>query len=1173
MQHLSSRLIWHDSGWNGKVCAEPLDNSSCVVHDHIRKRKDDEFEDEHKGQGLSEIDIDNSPPCSDDIGAFSPHERYILHKDPLDFRGLEDTREKIQPYSFCTSPFEEMFSENSDYTFIQPDKVEKQERRLRDFFDGLEEDVSLAFFYLKDGHPLKEDGRRVLIGVSRITNIGEQKYFKNSDSPIWSRQITHDFPDEGVRLPYQEYLREGYDTDPIVCEVPQEASDSFSYVANYVPDDEAVGVLERLLESLERVRNDGLVEGNWGEKIELVEEFLTEVWRKRGMHPGVSSVLNYTTQTETKKLGSLFEKRIQPKLIEDGENPLAYVEEVLEGEREPPEPLNRPDLTIAKQYWSQYNQDKKDLLRTLTAFDLSTEQVSDIMWSVGQTDNAFSISDLRENIYILAEPKGYKSTQEIPFHVIDRGAIPDLERLPDDSELNLPGFLELHLNDDKGRVRARLASLLVELAEAGDTIVSVEHAVERVNNRMPDNRRMPIEPGAIESDSDFFSQGLVIHDDIDPVSISLPKYHEMDQDIAESVRALTERTLQVDEEGLDWRSVLDATLQQADSESLDDSTEERARQEKSEALDTIYSSGISVLKGRAGTGKTTVVETLLEGLDDVEGQRSRLLLAPTGKARVRLEEVAGSQAKTIHQFLMKNGWLEADEEFKLKTEGGDETGANTVIIDEASMVPADLMATLFRALDLNQVKRMVLIGDPNQLPPIGPGRPFFDIIDFLETDHPNKVAELKQRVRQSQGDALDLAEVFAGENEELNDEILSKIAKGSTGEGLEIEYWQDSDDLRELLNNSLDSIVSEYDASDDVRGFELSTGYGEDGNHADADSWQVLTPTRIREHGTDTVNRHVQQRFRSHLMGNPSNRYPPYGDEQLVEGDKVIQTTNQRRQDETGELTYVANGEIGVIKDTPDPEDYSDYDSPSYAVKVDFTTQDNLIEYNKADINDEQIELAYGLTVHKAQGSEFDRVILILPKTSAILSRELIYTALTRYQTEMRIFIQGDTSSLERLRKIEQSEIRKRSTNVFEAHVSSERVVAEDGDTEIYYPESLINKTRNDELVRSKSEVIIANTLDKLGISYRYEEKLASRDDPDDFKIPDFTVDYQGNRYYWEHLGMLNDEQYREKWERKKEWYVENGFEDQLITTRDDQEGGIDSGLIENKAKREIMNL
>ena len=213
---------------------------------------------------------------------------------------------------------------------------------------------------------------------------------------------------------------------------------------------------------------------------------------------------------------------------------------------------------------------------------------------------------------------------------------------------------------------------------------------------------------------------------------------------------------------------------------------------------------------------------------------------------------------------------------------------------------------------------------------------------------------------------------------------------------------------------------------------------------------------------------------------------------------------------------------------------------------------------------DGNLELAYALTVHKAQGSDFDVVFLILPKTASTLSKELLYTGLTRFRQKMVLLIERDTAILERLRSPQESATLLRNSNLFVTAVRPET-----GDR--YYASHLIHRTAKGVLVRSKSEVIVADTLTRLGISYLYEQKLPSKSDPDDFRLPDFTVSYEGDTFYWEHLGMLSVPSYREQWGRKRVWYEKNGFSDRLVTSEDGPDGGIDAAEIEKIARKRIL--
>lgn len=186
-----------------------------------------------------------------------------------------------------------------------------------------------------------------------------------------------------------------------------------------------------------------------------------------------------------------------------------------------------------------------------------------------------------------------------------------------------------------------------------------------------------------------------------------------------------------------WEDILRSLAKVA--QILPEEVEKRAQAEKALALKTLYDRRFSILTGRAGTGKTSVLKVFLKGLEQLHGKQPLLLLAPTGKARVRLMDrtkhndgSVPAMAFTIHQFLMRHDWLNP-ETFQLRYQGGKQRGTPTVIIDEASMIPMDLLGVLM-VPDLNKVQRLILVGDPNQLAPIGPGRPFVDIIAWLEQD-------------------------------------------------------------------------------------------------------------------------------------------------------------------------------------------------------------------------------------------------------------------------------------------------------------------------------------------------------------------------------------------------------------------------------------------------------
>jgi UvrD-like helicase C-terminal domain len=235
-------------------------------------------------------------------------------------------------------------------------------------------------------------------------------------------------------------------------------------------------------------------------------------------------------------------------------------------------------------------------------------------------------------------------------------------------------------------------------------------------------------------------------------------------------------------------------------------------------------------------------------------------------------------------------------------------------------------------------------------------------------------------------------------------------------------------------------------------------------------------------------------------------------------------------------------------------------------VKVEFSTQPGF-EYGYWSVGEEgtpPLELAYALTVHKAQGSEFGKTLLVLPDPCRLLSRELLYTALTRQREKVILFHQGGLAELKAYASPAFSESALRLTNLFGAPtpVEIESRFLEDG---------LIHRTHRGEAVRSKSEVIIADLLFSKGLDYEYEQQLVGADGS--IRYPDFTIEDSelGRTIYWEHLGLLTDPVYRERWERKLAWYQEQGVPPwsqapdasrALVVSSDDERGGIDARSI-----------
>lgn len=1146
-----------------------------MVHDFVRESRDDEFEEKYRNSPLSSIDPEKQPPCSRDINTFSPEKFEIIHYDPLDQRNLPPAKEEIPPYSFCTSPYGRMFSDDPNRTWESDPK--EQKKRLDNFWRGLREGKSLVFFYVNHGNPLEEDkSDRIIVGVGRISKIGNQLYFGKKkgyedDYPVWSRCITHNFPEEGVRLPYQEYIDAGLDPKNIVCTVPISARNYFLYVAEHVPDDVAVAIIERVIQSVKRIIADNKIPEPYGKtweyRLNWLNEVLAEVWKDRGLFPGIGGVLEYLGFEN----GVIFHKTVLSKLEGEKKNIFELIFSILDKKEKywiiedaiPAEDQKRYTRSIqqAIRVWNSFPESRKKLLKLLCRFELLPSQVERIAYLSKRERAGIYASDeeLIENPYLISElDEGDENSPPVDFDVIDRGMLPSHLLDFDDEEIEI-----VHKNDHR-RIRALFVKILKDAARDGDTCLSIDEVIRRIPNYLPEDRVPMVDKELILHSRSFYEKTISFFPEDSPKIVALKNVREMELRIKEQIEGLLDKEYPSPGKNY-WLKLLEEELK--DVEVVDYEHEQMARLEKAEALEKLFSSRFSVLVGRAGTGKTTVLKILLRAIRENEGRLPVLLLAPTGKARVRMQEVTGVESKTIHQFLMEHGWID-EKTYKFKREGDRKYSGGIIVIDEASMVPLDLLDTLFRAVHMDTIKRFILIGDPNQLPPIGLGRPFVDIVSWLDADERRRkrVAKLHQRVRQRtvESQILKLSDAFLGDiTSPGDDEIISKIAIGGIFGDLEVYFWEDDVELFNLLNKLLMENLDLSHESDYVR-FNKSL--------EKADSWQILSPTRLNFYGTAEINRIIQKAYRGRLIEYAMKNGPkPFGPQQIVQYDKVIQIVNSRRKCiKNGEIEgYVANGEVGIVLKTYKKRTWH-YKGKTYKepdrLDVRFSTQPKVVYRYRRNEVEENLELAYAITVHKAQGSEFDVVFLIIPQNARTMSRELLYTGLTRATRKLVLLIEKDVRPLIEFRKPQSSEVLRRNTNLFEPILRPE-------DIGVPHPERLIHVTKSGIRVRSKSEVIIANILEDLGLHYEYEKPLYAKNNPRDFRLPDFTIYYKGEEFYWEHLGMLNDPTYREEWERKKKWYESNGYADRLIVSRDKPDGGIDSQEIEDIAKRKILGL
>ncbi|MFQ5436289.1 MAG: exodeoxyribonuclease V, partial [Anaerolineae bacterium] len=573
MIHLSSRLSWHDRQWNGRVCQQPHLNASCIANQLIREQRDDNLERQHAGCQLAKLD-GWYPPCSRDTNAFSPDSFQLTHADPLNRGFLKPTVEEIPPYCSLPAPYrwllEETFRDVCEAEGLtirgpnNPDKAggwvyepDRQRALLNHFWGKLKEyeGEALIFFYVNHGNPIDEEAKRLIVGVSRLKRIGPQLFFEGHDTegelyPIWTRTVEHD-PQQGFLLPYHEYLREGYDLSNIVCHVPPEARLAFSFVGEHVTDDMTVGILERIIQSVTAVHQEGKVAGPWRQRLEWLNDRLAEVWTNRGPYPGIGSVLQHLGCNK----GTAFHRIELKDAVRTGQDPWAATVDILEGRAEPPAAY-QGDFRRARLAWSAYNRKpvRRELLQTLVRFELTPEQIKRITDPDERVEAGINASEeeIIANPYLIAElDLGSNESTPVTLDSIDRGMMPD-----GDAALFIPPE-KIVAQDDQRRVRATAVDVLKAAAEQGDTLLSLTDLLNRIRERFPDKRACRPDRDLFLADAAFYRERLWLQLDDAPQLAALQSLRNLEEMLTRQIKGRVRRRNPEPDPPIDWRKALE----------------------------------------------------------------------------------------------------------------------------------------------------------------------------------------------------------------------------------------------------------------------------------------------------------------------------------------------------------------------------------------------------------------------------------------------------------------------------------------------------------------------------------------------------------------------------------------------------------------------------------------
>ena len=391
-------------------------------------------------------------------------------------------------------------------------------------------------------------------------------------------------------------------------------------------------------------------------------------------------------------------------------------------------------------------------------------------------------------------------------------------------------------------------------------------------------------------------------------------------------------------------------------DSLENIEKIRFAPQQREAIQSAMENGVLVITGGPGTGKTTIINAIIK-LCEAEGLEIELA-APTGRAAKRMEEATGHKAQTIHRLLGISFVNENSRTQSFEKDEDNPIEADVIIIDESSMIDVLLMHSLLKAIP--QGTRLIIVGDSNQLPSVGPGNVLRDIIN----SNVIKVCRLTEIFRQAQESAIitNAHKINKGEYPDLKqkDKDFFFMRRNS------------AQDLNSLIVSLVSTRLPKYLNCDPIRDI------------------QVLTPMRKSPLGVTALNALLQE-----SLNPPSQnkREKEFRGIKFREGDKVMQIKNNYNVEwkivQKGKITEdgvgVYNGDEGIITYIDPVEEYVEilFDD-NKVVHYDFTQMD-------------EVDLSYAVTIHKSQGSEYKAIVMpLLNGPDMLMSRNLLYTGLTR---------------------------------------------------------------------------------------------------------------------------------------------------------------------------------
>ncbi len=536
-----------------------------------------------------------------------------------------------------------------------------------------------------------------------------------------------------------------------------------------------------------------------------------------------------------------------------------------------------------------------------------------------------AIDEIQANPYILVD-----LVNKVNFNQIDKMALD----------------IGMEYNNEK-RIRSGIKHALILSTYNGHCAVIYENLLKFVNELLG-VRTEEIEDVLINMK---VKKDLAIEERDGEEWVYLYPYYQAEKDIAEKL-------VQLDK----YKNIKKIDRFQKELKLFEEKSNIELSEKQKEAIEQINEHNVCIITGGPGTGKTTIIKTIIDLYK--HNEMKPVLCAPTGRAAKRMTETTGAEAKTLHRLLEIGSFVSNETQNVNTSLSVAPIDADIIIVDEMSMVDLFLMNYLCKAI--YDGTKLVLVGDTDQLPSVGPGNVLKDIIEseVITTITLNKI------FRQAAQSKIIMNSHRVNEGEHF---IQKEEIEKNEEKYLEDFFYIDESDKTKILYQVLS-----------LSGERLK-------NYGDYDflkNIQIITPTKKGELGTKELNKLLQQTVNPEAEAKKERKF---GDSIFREGDRIMQIRNnyeiywEKHEPifETG--SGIFNGEFGTIQKIDEQE-------KNMQIKFD---DEKVAWYEFNEL--EQIEHAYAITVHKAQGSEFDVVIMVIaPSAPMLLTRNLLYTGMTR---------------------------------------------------------------------------------------------------------------------------------------------------------------------------------